>query len=280
MPETLAPPQPEPKTEAETEPDLDFRETAEFEVFHNLLREETSAQMAALILYLLLEQQSRDLVIKAHTPDATEETNRMRWEKIVHGLPGVDAHTSIRYPYAETQGHPTPNFNASPTPTTEAYPSQAPMPFEIYPAGMQPNETERAGAARANNLMRTQLEKQGWIGGTPTEAQVKKATQGVLRSLHPDTNPDLSAADQEAGKLISSQMRDITKDLFGEKVGDPTPPPAERPTESPTPPQTEQPTEAQAPTPNEHQPEPTVNTASNSPTPPSHNESGPAAIES
>jgi hypothetical protein len=229
--------------------------------------------MAAMALFLLLEQ--KELIVKAHTPEETQETNRQRWEKILNGFNVGGPDSTNRHAYTGNAGTyriPDYTFSQNTSDTFTAPRAEAPketsiaMPFEIYPAGMQPNETERAGATRANSLMREQLEHQGWTGGTPTEAQVKKATQGVLRSLHPDTNPNLSAADQEAGKLISGQMRDITKDLYGEKVGAPTPPAGHS-------------TETQ-PAPAEHQPEPTPSAPTEkNDTPASHSESGPAALE-
>ncbi len=101
-------------------------------------------------------------------------------------------------------------------PKTESAKPKITLPFEIFPAGMRPNNTEKAGAARANEVMRSRLEEQGWTGGKPTEQQLKKATQAALRDLHTDTG-DRSAVDQEAAKLISGQMSEITTKLFGEK---------------------------------------------------------------
>lgn len=211
-------------------------------------REILAERMAAIVLLVLIRKHFSHLNSEGHfnkfidedeMPEATEETNRERWARLLHGT-DYDWDDSDRYdnPWIiYTHSKPANDFSyhtdfsfrnpqhrdyfsyrapgSQRAETAENVPP--PLPFEVVPASMQPNAEERAGAMRANELLRAQLVEQGWESGKPTPDQLKKATRNTLSNLHPDQNSDISAADAEAGKLISGQMKEIRKGLFGEE---------------------------------------------------------------
>lgn len=197
-----------------------------------LIYQQAAREIAALVLMVLMNEKSRHLIAEAHTPQKTDQTNRERWQNLLHNfghIPRTEPHNRTTRTYQEAEADF--DFHASwhgntqtetPRPQAEAFtqpeatqPQPPTMPFEFFPSSMKPSETETAGAARANELMRQGLTEQGWEGGVPSQDQLKKATRSTLSNLHPDRNPDLSPTDVEAGKLISGQMSEIKIGLYG-----------------------------------------------------------------
>lgn len=177
-------------------------------------RENTQRLMAAMLMSILVNPDSFGLIQNAHKPKETGFTNRERWQDIFSDFQSRRSHIRTESDFSHFYDDGENEALGRETPLPEAQHEPLKMPFEFYPHSVSPTDLDKAGALRANQIMREQLAAQGWEGGSVTEDQLKKANRDALRQLHTDTNESLSDVDLEAAKLISGQMSEIKKELF------------------------------------------------------------------